>query len=76
MSPRANMRRSPWALRAMSDESRKVAARLDLAIIGASPQGPWIVRGVSVNGQVGVEMRGRNVDELVLKASKEITGAD
>lgn len=69
MSPRASgIGVTPWAHRAMSEDSRKVAVRLRLTVIGPAP---YVVR----HPGLAKELRGRDVDALVLAAAKELTDA-
>lgn len=59
---------TPWAARAMSPEALTLAKRLRLTVIGPAP---YVVRHPSM----AKELRGRDVDALVLAAAKELTDA-
>lgn len=70
MNMRMSMRRSPWALAAMSPDANAIAAQLNLQVMGDSPKGPWTVRHPRIIGS----LEGADVNALVLAAAKEITG--
>lgn len=68
---RGNVRISGWANTAMSLEAQKIAAGLRLVVIGTSPRGPWVVR----HPNLSKDLRGGDVNALVLTAAKELVDA-